>query len=46
MTLWREHATPEELARYAELEKQRDSNNDERKAIRSRCLTRAWRTKK
>lgn len=45
MTLWRQYATAEELARYDELERATKANNQERKAIRSRCLTRAWRQK-
>ena len=43
MTLWREHAKPDELERYAALERDQQANNHERQTIRRRCLTRARR---
>jgi len=45
MTLWREHATPEELAEIDRLKQQNKANNAEIKKIVSRCYTRAWRKK-
>lgn len=43
MTLWREYAKPDELERYDALERDRAANNQEREAIRHRCLSRAAR---
>lgn len=45
MTLWREHAKPDELDRYAALERDQRANNQERQTIRHRCLTRARRAR-
>jgi len=46
MTKWEEHATPFELAEYQALGQVSDEAQRKRAAIRSRCLTRAWRKKK
>lgn len=43
MTLWREYATPEELARYEELERATEASNKERARIRNTCTVRAHR---
>ncbi len=46
MTLWEQFAKPDELARYAELGSIEYDANREKKAIRKRCLTRAYRERK
>lgn len=46
MTLWKDYAKPEELARYDELGRMIEGPTSERDKIRNRCLNRAYRERK